>query len=41
MSSRLKLLRFAGRPDAEVVQLFKEVADSVEDVTEGLMAAAG
>jgi hypothetical protein len=41
MSSRLKLLRFAGRPDAEVVQLFKEVADSVEDVTEGLLAAAG
>ncbi|HEY8211231.1 MAG TPA: hypothetical protein VIG99_27295 [Myxococcaceae bacterium] len=41
MSSRLKLLRFAGRPDAEVVQLFKEVADSVEEVTEGLLAAAG
>jgi len=41
MSSRLKLLRFAGRPDAEVVQLFKEVADSVEGVTEGLLAAAG
>src|SRR5205823_9389981 len=41
MSSRLKLLRFAGCPDADVVQLFKEVADSVEDATEGLLAAAG
>lgn len=40
MSSRLRLLRFAGKPDAEVVQLFKEVADSVEEVTEGLLAAS-
>jgi hypothetical protein len=40
MSSRLRLLRFAGKPDAEVVQLFKEVADSVEEVSEGLLAAS-
>ncbi|MFZ5468742.1 MAG: hypothetical protein ACOZIN_04815 [Myxococcota bacterium] len=39
MSSQLRLLKFAGRPDAEVVQLVKEVAQSVEDVTEGLLAA--
>lgn len=39
MSSRLRLLRFAGRPDAEVVQLIKEVAESVEEVTEGLLEA--
>jgi hypothetical protein len=39
MSSQLQLLKFAGRPDAEVVQLIKEVAESVEDVTEGLLAA--
>jgi hypothetical protein len=40
MSSRLQLLRFAGKPDAEVVQLFKEIADSVEDLTEGLLGAS-
>lgn len=39
MCSRLQLLKFAGRPDAEVVQLFKEIADSVEELTEGILAA--
>lgn len=40
MISRLQLLKFAGRPDAEVVQLFKEIADSVEEVSEGILAAS-
>jgi hypothetical protein len=39
MSSRLQLLRFAGQPDAEVVRLFKEIADGVEELTEGILAA--
>ncbi|MFL5349549.1 MAG: hypothetical protein ACJ8AT_32540 [Hyalangium sp.] len=39
MGSRLQLLRFAGRPDAELVELLQSVASSVEEVTEGLLAA--
>jgi hypothetical protein len=39
MSSHLQLLKFAGRPDAEVVRLVKDIAESVEGVTEGLLAA--
>ncbi len=40
MGSRLQLLKFAGRPDAELVQLLQSVAASVEEVTEGLLAAS-
>ena len=39
MSSQLRLLEFAGRSDAEVVQAIKEIADSVQEVTEGLLLA--
>lgn len=39
MGSRLQLLKFAGRPDAELVALLQSVASSVEEVTEGLLAA--
>lgn len=39
MGSRLQLLKFAGRPDAELVELLQSVASSVEEVTEGLLAA--
>jgi len=39
MGSRLQLLKFAGRPDAELVELLQAVASSVEEVTEGLLAA--
>jgi hypothetical protein len=39
MSSQLRLLEFAGRSDAEVVQAIKEIADSVQEVTEGLLQA--
>ncbi len=39
MSLKLKLLKFAGRSDAEVVHLIKEVAQSVEELTEGLLGA--
>lgn len=40
MGSRLQLLKFAGRPDAELVELLQSVASSVEEVTEGLLAAS-
>ncbi|RJS19239.1 hypothetical protein DRW03_23045 [Corallococcus sp. H22C18031201] len=39
MGARLRLLRFAGRPDAELVGLLQSVAGSVEEVTEGLLEA--
>jgi DNA repair ATPase RecN len=39
MSSQLRLLEFAGRSDAELVQVVKEIADSVQEVTEGLLQA--
>jgi len=39
VGSRLQLLKFAGRPDAELVELLQSVASSVEEVTEGLLAA--
>jgi hypothetical protein len=39
MSSQMLLLKFAGRPDAEVVQVIKDIAQSVGEVTEGLLAA--
>ena len=39
MSSQMLLLKFAGRPDDEVVRLMKDIARSVEEVTEGLLAA--
>ena len=38
LSSQLRLLAFAGRVDADVVRMIKEIAESVEDVTEGLLA---
>jgi hypothetical protein len=40
MSSQLQLLKFAGRPDAEVVALIKDIAECVEDVTENLLATS-
>lgn len=39
MSSQLQLLKFAGRPDAEVVRLVKDIAESIEGVTEGILGA--
>ncbi len=39
MTSQLQLLEFAGRSDAQVVQAIKEIAESVGDVTEELLAA--
>jgi hypothetical protein len=41
MSSQLRLLEFAGRSDAEVVQAIKEIADSVQEVTEGILMSGG
>jgi hypothetical protein len=41
MSSQLQLLRFAGGGDAEVVQVLKDIAASVSDVTEGILNAEG
>jgi hypothetical protein len=38
MSSQLKLLRFANHADGDVVRLLKDLAESVEEVTEGLLA---
>jgi hypothetical protein len=40
MTSQLQLLEFAGRSDAEVVRAIKEIAESVGDVTEELLASA-
>jgi hypothetical protein len=37
ITSRMRLLEFAGKPDAEVVRLVKEVADGVEGITEALL----
>ncbi len=39
LGSRLQLLKFAGRPDAELVALLQSVATSVEETTEGLLEA--
>jgi hypothetical protein len=39
MGSQLQLLRFAGGSDADAVRLLKDIAASVEEVTEGLLAA--
>ena len=38
LSSQLRLLAFAGRVDADIVRVIKEIAESVSDVTEGLLA---
>lgn len=38
MSSQLRLLEFADRPDTEVVGLIKDIAETVEGVAEGLLA---
>lgn len=38
MASQLVLLKFAARPDDEVVERIKEIADGVEEVTSGLLA---
>ena len=38
MSTQLHLLKFAGRPENEVVRAIKEIAESVEGITEGLLA---
>ncbi len=39
MSTQLRLLAFAGRPDAEVVEAIKDIAASVDGIAEGLIAA--
>jgi hypothetical protein len=39
VGSRLRLLEFAGQPDAEVVALIKEMADAVEAVSDGMLGA--
>jgi hypothetical protein len=38
MSTHLHLLKYAGRPEAEVIRAIKEVAESVEGITEGMLA---
>ena len=40
MASQMLLLKFAGKPDAEVVGLIKDIADSVDSITEALLEAA-
>ncbi len=40
MSSQMVLLNFAGRPEAEVVHMIKDIAASIEGVAEGLFEAA-
>ena len=36
IASQMLLLKFAGKPDAEVIRLVKDVADSVQAITEAL-----
>ena len=38
MKSQLLLLKFAGRPEDELVRAVKEIAQSVEEIAEGLLA---
>jgi hypothetical protein len=38
MSSQILLLAFAGRPEAEVADLIRDIAQTVDDITEGLLA---
>ena len=38
MSTQLHLLKFAGRPENEVVRAIKDIAESIEGITEGLLA---
>jgi hypothetical protein len=40
MASQMLLLKFAGKPDAEVVGLIKDIADSVDSITEAFLEAA-
>ena len=40
ITSQMLLLKFAGRPEAEVAELIEGIADSVEGVTEALFATA-
>lgn len=40
LSSQLHLLKFAGRPEAEVVRSIQEIAVSIEGIAEGLLAEA-
>jgi hypothetical protein len=40
MSAEIALLKFAGRPDAELLRELKEIADGVEGLAEGLWSAA-
>jgi hypothetical protein len=40
ITSQMLLLKFAGRPEAEVAELIDGIADSVEGVTEALFATA-
>ena len=38
VSTQLHLLKFAGRPEAEVIRAIKEVAESVQGITDGVLA---
>lgn len=40
MRSQVLLLRFANRPETELIELVKEIAASVEGLAEGMMASA-
>jgi hypothetical protein len=40
MHSQVLLLRFANRPETELVELVKDISATVEGLSEGLMAAA-
>jgi hypothetical protein len=39
MSSQMELLKFAGRCDAEAVRVIKDIADSVQEATDGMLQA--
>jgi hypothetical protein len=40
MRSQVLLLRFANRPETELVDLIRDIAATVEGLTEGMMASA-
>jgi hypothetical protein len=40
MASQLHVLRFAGRPEAELLTVIKEIADGIESISDGMLAAA-
>jgi len=39
MASQLHVLKFAGRPEGELLSVIKEIADGVESIADGLLAS--